>query len=527
MSANPSTLHGDTPGAIQAGSLPRLPVAIFLILLAAIFVAYRSTWAAMIHLWNTSDTYAHGWLIAPVSLWCLFQLRERLATCRIAPAWSGLPLLLGGGVCWSLGALADVQLVQQLSVVTLIISAALLVFGWECCRTAAFPLGFLFLAVPMGDELTPWLVEMTADFVVFAVQATGIPLYREGNSFVIPSGSWSVVSGCSGIRYLMATITIGVLFAYLNYHSWKRRVAFVGIAILVAIVANWLRAYGIVMIAHFSDMKLALGVDHYIYGWVFFGVVIFLLMSIGMMWSETAPEGASTPLKPASAQQAIPGRMAGPVGAVLGLVLILAWPVTVARLWSGAPAESLPATALLDVQAPAWHATTARPVEWSAHFVGEPQRLEMSLARDAQSMGLDVVWYPRQTQGAELQHAENGLVHEKDPHWRRIRSSSQLLAVPGMPPARESVLVRKRDEQRVLVWQFDWVGGTYVNGGMAAKLATVKSLLLSRGNPAAGLIFFTPMDSEGEIKAARARLAPLAEGSLPVLHRYFTQAMEP
>jgi exosortase A len=241
---------------------PILSLVIFAVLLAAIFVAYRATWGDMIHLWNTSDTYAHGWLIAPVSLWCLFQMRDKLALCKIQPAWTALPLLFVTGLGWSLGALADVQLVQQLSVVALVISAALLVFGWECCRTAAFPLGFLLLAVPMGDELTPVLVDMTADFVVFAVQATGIPLYREGNSFVIPSGSWSVVSGCSGIRYLMATITIGVLFSYLNYRSWGRRIGFVGIAILVAILANWLRAWGIVMIAHFSDMKLALGVDH-------------------------------------------------------------------------------------------------------------------------------------------------------------------------------------------------------------------------------------------------------------------------
>ncbi|TNY03004.1 archaeosortase/exosortase family protein, partial [Escherichia coli] len=70
-------------------------------------------------------------------------------------------------------------------------------------RRIAFPLGFLFFAVPFGDFLTPWLMERTADFTVVALRASGIPVFREGLEFIIPSGSWSVVQACSGIRYLM------------------------------------------------------------------------------------------------------------------------------------------------------------------------------------------------------------------------------------------------------------------------------------------------------------------------------------
>lgn len=515
----------ETPAA-RAG-MPMLSIALFGVLLAAIFIGYRTTWAAMVHLWNTSDTYAHGWLIAPVSLWCLFQLRDKLAVCTPQPAWTGLLLLVAVGACWSLGALADVQLVQQLSVVALVISAALLVFGWECCRVAAFPLGFLILAVPMGDELTPVLVEMTADFVVFAVQATGIPLYREGNSFVIPSGSWSVVSGCSGVRYLMATLTIGVLFAYLNYRSWTRRLAFVGVAILVAIVANWLRAFGIVMIAHFSGMKLALGVDHYIYGWVFFGVVIFVLMTIGMMWSETVPADGDE-AQPVARPHILVDRPAADVAAALaGLLILLAWPAGSARLGAAEPAAALPGDALMSGVPAGWVSMQGRPVEWSPHFVGSPQRLEMSLANQADRMGLEVIWYARQAQGAELHHAENRLVHEKDALWKRIQFSPRQNSAPGVPPARESLLSHKREGTHLLVWQFEWVGGTYVSDGLEAKLATVGSLLHRRGNAAAGLVLSTPLADVEHISTARERLSLLVVTALPQLNRQFEQATAP
>src|SRR5690606_22417596 len=86
--------------------------------------------------------------------------------------------------------------------------------------------------------------------------------------------------------YLIASITLGALYAYLTYRSWKRRLLFVIAAMIVPVFANGGRAYMIVMIAHLSDMKLALGVDHYIYGWVFFGLVMLLLFWIGSFWRE-------------------------------------------------------------------------------------------------------------------------------------------------------------------------------------------------------------------------------------------------
>ena len=103
----------------------------------------------------------------------------------------------------------------------------------------------------------PWLMESTADFTVSALVLTGIPVYREGHQFIIPSGAWSVVEACSGVRYLIASLMVGALFAYLNYRSMRRRWLFMGVALVVPIVANWVRAYLIVMIGHLSNNKLA------------------------------------------------------------------------------------------------------------------------------------------------------------------------------------------------------------------------------------------------------------------------------
>jgi exosortase len=97
------------------------------------------------------------------------------------------------------------------------------VLGWKVARRMTFPLLFLFFAVPFGEFTQPKLMDWTAYFTILGLRLTGIPVYSEGQNLVIPSGSWSVIEACSGVRYLIASVTVGTLFAYLTYHSLRRR----------------------------------------------------------------------------------------------------------------------------------------------------------------------------------------------------------------------------------------------------------------------------------------------------------------
>jgi exosortase len=89
----------------------------------------------------------------------------------------------------------------------------------------------LLFAVPFGEAFRPRLMDWTADSTVGALRLTGIPVYREGRYFAIPTGHWSVVEACSGLRYLIASITVGALYAYLTYQRWWKRVACVAFSI--------------------------------------------------------------------------------------------------------------------------------------------------------------------------------------------------------------------------------------------------------------------------------------------------------
>jgi len=479
--------------------------------------AYWHSIASMIYVWETSDTYAHGWLIAPISLYLLWQKRDRLAATPQALCWWALLPLAVSGLAWTVATLADVQVVQQLAVVTIICGVVLFVMGWRWSLVAIFPLGFLYLSVPLGDGLVPHMIDYTADFVVAALRLSGIPVYRDGTNFVIPSGSWSVVSGCSGMRYLMATVTVGVLFAHLNYRSPWRKIAFVGVAIGVAFVANWIRAYGIVMIAHFSNMTLALGVDHYVYGWVFFGIIIFLLMLIGSTFSDRSQASdpvAGPPLPTVVSRGLLPGLLAL-------LCVTFMWPVAVRVMAAHAPVIVQQATAIKDAFG---EPDAAVPnLGWTPHYVGEPQIVNGGLVAADMQAGWQVGWYSQQKQGAELIHAGNQLVREKYEPWRQRSRDIRATGANAVPRVVETVLRARESERLILVWQWYWTGGQATVSALGSKLLGVASQLRGQGNPGASVLIYAVVDGDDGLDHARQYLEAELTRVAPRVHAVFEQ----
>ncbi|MDE2615048.1 MAG: exosortase A, partial [Burkholderiales bacterium] len=264
------------------------------LLVAVLLLLFRDTATSMVGIWYRSETYAHAFLVPPIVLWLVWRLRARLAALAPRPAPLALVPMAGACLLWLLGELAGVNAASQFALVLMLVLTVPLVFGTAVTRVLMFPLAFLFFCVPVGEFLTPVMIDRTADFTVAAIRASGIPVYREGNQFVIPSGNWSVVEACSGVRYLIASFMVGTLFAYLNFRSLRRRLAFVAVALVVPVVANWLRAYMIVMLGHLSGNRLAVGADHLVYGWVFFGIVILAMFMIGARFAES-PDAAAAP----------------------------------------------------------------------------------------------------------------------------------------------------------------------------------------------------------------------------------------
>ncbi len=249
--------------------------------LVAVAILHAASLGELVSVWYRSVSYNHCFLVLPVAAWLMWRDRARLAGVLLQPWLPGLAVLAVLGGIWLLGRAAAVNSLRDVAVVATFPIVVVTLLGRDFGRAMVFPLTFVLFAWPFGELLIPTFIDLTADFTVWALRLTGVPVFREGNSFVIPSGQWSVVEECSGIRYLMASASAGSVFGHLYMRSVRRRWAFFGLSVLVPIVANWLRAYLIVLLGHVSDNRLAAGVDHVIYGWVFFGLVMLGVFYVG------------------------------------------------------------------------------------------------------------------------------------------------------------------------------------------------------------------------------------------------------
>jgi exosortase A len=505
MSALPDSL----PVAPRSGwLLPGVLTLGILLILAAVF---WPTLYSMIEIWDRSETFTHGYLIFPISAWLIWRQRDVLAQVKPRPDLRGLILLAAAGAGWLLADAGSVNVIAQYALIVMLIAAVWTLLGWAFVRAAFFPLMFLFFAVPVGEFLIQPLMGVTADFTVAMLQATGIPVYREGTFFSIPSGDWSVVEGCSGLRYLIASVTLGVLYAYLTYRSWKRRLLFSIAAIVVPIFANSGRAYMIVMIAHLSDMKLALGVDHYIYGWVFFGVVMLLLFWIGSFWREDdQPEADAAP--PLSA---VPdGAQARPLLPVVIVALMVAglWPAY--AIWLNT--RPLPAMPALQVETQGGWQPADAFTTWAPHWVGADRQLRQPYTQAGRNVLLELNYYATQRQDAELINSQNFMIRQKDPAWSNVGETLATVQIGGESRQVRQAKMRGSNGQRLLVWQWNLINQRPVVNDQAAKLILALDRVRLQRDDGLSVLIATSYD-ESELETAAATLARFAADMNPAI----------
>lgn len=489
------------------GQLPSLRAApgwrVALPLIAAAVVAilaiYRDTARSIVAIWGSSDTYAHGYLIVPIALILMWMKRREAAAIAPRPDLLGFMMLAGCGFAWLAAEAAQVQVLQHYALAGMMAAAVLSLAGRRVAWAIAFPLAFLLLAVPYGEAFLPRLMDWTADFTVAALRLTGIPVYREGNFFAIPSGQWSVVEACSGLRYLIASITVGALYAYLTYRRWWKRALFLALSVAVPIFANFLRAYMIVMIGHLSSMKLAVGVDHFIYGWVFFGLVIGLLFWVGSFWRD-APSPSQHSYWAAQAETASPTVLAG---AALGVVaLASAWPLYAEYLDRGEPR---PITLAAPTGASGWALDSTPSLQWRPHYEGATASVLAVYRNGERSVAVYLAHYRNQRQGAELVGSQNMLAGGKGSPWVIVGADSRLESLDGREvDLRQSRL--RSASGRLIVWDWYRIGERHLGNPYVAKALLARDKLLGRGDDSGAIVLAAPYDARPEAAAETLRL---------------------
>jgi exosortase A len=484
--------QGSSAG-IEPGWRLGLPLVIGALIL--VLAIHWPTVESIVAIWQRSETFAHGFLIVPIVLVLIWQRRGVLARIAPVPDPLGLVLLAAAGAVWLVAYAGEVLVIRQLALVVTIWATVIAIVGRQVAKAIMFPLGFLVLGVPMGEALIPPLMEWTADFTVAALQLTGIPVFREGLFFTIPSGNWSIVEGCSGVRYLIASLTVGVLFAYLNYQRPWKRLLFALMSIIVPIIANGIRAYLIVMIAHLSNNQLAHGVDHFIYGWVFFGLVMLLLFWIGSFWRDPDPrssvDAASVP------SRAAPSRLNLAWGAAAAIAITGAWPAYAAYLDRDDARDAAIAGLVAPVPAAGWVADPQPLTDWRPHYDPASATIFQVYRKGDRSVALHMGYYYHQRPGRQLVTSWNIMVVQKDPIWSNVGESRTNAALgPETVPVRQTRL--RSPNQRLLVWDWFRIAGHDLINPYVAKAMLAWQKLSNHGDSGTAIIIATPYDDHSE-----------------------------
>lgn len=236
--------------------------------------------------WKAVDDYSHGFLIVPLALYFAWEKRAELARAEIRGSWWGLVPLLLATFTLTVGRLGVELMNLRVSFVLTLIGLTLLLLGRQVFRVLWFPLFFLFLMVPLPQSLVNVvafpLQLLAADMAVNVLFWLEIPALREGNIIHLANAQLFVAEACSGLRSLMALITLGVVFAYFFRKSWLERAVIVLSAIPIAILVNAFRvALTGVLTARYGE-KMAGGVIHETQGLFTFGLAFVLLL--GEAW---------------------------------------------------------------------------------------------------------------------------------------------------------------------------------------------------------------------------------------------------
>lgn len=468
-----------------------------LAVVAILFSTYREIFSLW---WNTSG-YNHCLLIVPISGYLAWLKRGELFTRTPTTSWLGFGYVCLNTLVWFGGEALSINVFEHAGAIGVVVGTIWTLLGNAAFRVLLFPLFYLYFGLPEGDFLVPYLQDLTARVVVILLRATDIPVFLEGRYLTIPSGHFHVAKACSGINYLIATLAVGTVFAYLRFAGTARRLAFMALAILVPLAANGVRAYGIVMIAHLSDYKYAMGVDHFIYGWVFFGIVIFALFTLGNLFSDV--DDAEETIPESSAYATTAGR------AWPGLLAVVALVISCRLLAvSGFGVGNAEVEFQLPQVAGSWQRTSAASVDLGSRFEGAAVHLTdaytLADGDGAPAVTIESHFYRRQAKGSEVINVRNDVFD--DERWRRIEGPRERETGADSPATVYELVLRSASGEHRRVWYWYDISGTTTLNAFDAKLLSKRAVLANKYLGEVAVILSSQMDDiEDRSTAALSR----------------------
>ena len=459
---------------MQPGATHWRRIAAAAAIIVAVIVLYWPSVASLITAWQDTlrATYTHGWLIAAISGWLLWRARAALARPdEVSPTrlqiGARLLLLFLLTLAWLFSYRAGIQILQQLLLPLLMGAGLLAILGRNAARAALVPLAMLYFAIPVWDFLNFAALSSTTLAVRHMLGLFGVPAYIDGNVVQVPAGVFEIAGGCSGMHYIIVALAMGTLLGELRGDPWRMRARWWVIALVFAMVINWVRVFTVILAGHLSQMQHYLVREsHYGFGWALFSLVL-----VGLLIVDRRTPQRRAPAVPVT-EPVVTSRPwpAGVVAAGLLLCLPLALNVLIDTRTDRAAAASWP-----DPHAPARDCTAAGADDlWQPRQNFADHQVRNSFTCEGVPVQTFTAWYLDQHQGKKLGGYDNRLQGDAE-----IVGSETVSSGPN-----EFAAMHLRQSGRdALLWSRFRVGDRAFTSAIRAQLWYSLSTLRSLRSP--------------------------------------------
>lgn len=372
-------------------------------------------------------------------------------------------------------------------------------------------LAFFYFAIPFWQILDFVLVEpptlnallvwITTSVVTLWIRFTGIPAHIEGDLIYLPAGIVQIAAGCSGKIYFLVALEISAFYALAFLRDWRDRLVLVFSTLVVALIANWIRVYLLVIIGYTTDMTSPLMKDHNTFGWFVFLIALAPMLLLGRYLENRESRVERT--EPTRVIDAERLKIIAPTSASI-LLLIAIW---ITANINAAYSRDSGVVRLGSVAVPGWQQEEQWDDSRTPVFVGAAASAANWYRKEDARIGVFIAAYPVQRQGAEAIYFFNKPFGDDLEAVKAVRKRRESPAMEDL--AFKEYLLAKGQDRR-LVWQATRVAGQASLGSLHAKI--LQALGAMRGRTDAQVLILS-IACETDCDAERQVLAEFAGGA--------------
>jgi exosortase len=258
------------------------------LIVAALGWLYADVVPGLVRQWAADADYSHGFFVAPLAAFFVWERRDRLAALPIRPHLAGVALLALSLCVFIAGRYGSELFLTRASMIGVVAGLVLFLAGWAYLKALAFPIAFLLLMIPLPaivfNQVAFPLQMLASQLGEVVISASGVPVLREGNVLLLPGRALEVAEACSGIRSLMSLFMLAVVLGYFTEHRAGPRIAIAIAAVPIAVIANATRVAGTGLASYWISPAAAEGFFHSFSGWLMFVVALAGLLLVHRMF---------------------------------------------------------------------------------------------------------------------------------------------------------------------------------------------------------------------------------------------------